>query len=242
MQTATRPLERERAQLLARIRREFDIVEETLAFGRIVLPFVRIADPDALLGDICDQVDLSERGIAPRRELRMPYWAAVWESATALAEHLVERDGDEPLAGARALDLGCGTGLVGAAMAALGACVTLGDIDTASLLFARLNTLAWSERASVVRCDWSSGDLGQRFDLITGADLIYDVDQWGPIEAFARHHLAPGGQLLLGEPSRLNADSFPDWLASRGWTLASSERAAGERVIRIHQAAIARPR
>ena len=229
-------LSAQRARLLARVRREFAVVEETVALAGLRLPFARIADPDAVLDAVCEQATLAEQGVAPKRELRMPYWAAVWESASALAELLVERDAEAPLAGRAVLDLGCGMGLVGAAMAALGARVTLADIDTASLLFARLNTLAWADRVRVVRSDWASGNLGQRFDLIAGADLISDPEQWTPIEAFARRHLAAGGLLLLGEPSRTNADRFPAWLASLGWDLASSSRKAGERTIRIHEA------
>jgi predicted nicotinamide N-methyase len=200
------------------------------------LAFARIADPDALLGDVCDQVSLSEQGVAPRRELRMPYWAAVWESATALAEHLVDRDADQPLADKDVLDLGCGMGLVGAAAAMLGARVTLADIDTAGLLFARLNTLAWATRARVVRCDWHVSDLGAPFDLIAAADVVYDTEQWRPIEAFARRHLGETGVLLLSEPSRPAADGFAAWLETMGWRVASSARPEGDKIVRIHQA------
>lgn len=225
-----------RSRLLARVRREFSVIEEIIEVGGNALRFARIADPDALLGDVCEQVSQSERGIPPKRELRMPYWAAVWESAMALAQHLVERDAEQPLAGRRILDLGCGMGLVGAACATQGARVTLADIDTAALLFARLNTLAWADRARVVRCDWGGGDLGERFDLIAGADLIYDAEQWAPIEAFARRHLDDGGMLLLSEPSRPTADHFARWLDAMGWETATTMRAAGDKRIRIHEA------
>ncbi|HLK24257.1 MAG TPA: methyltransferase [Caulobacteraceae bacterium] len=226
----------ERARLLARIRREFAVVEDVVSLGERRLPFVRVADADAVLDAVCAQAELEDQGVAPKRELRMPYWAAVWESGVALAEHLAGRGVDHRLAGLSVLDLGCGMGVVGAAMALLGGRVTLADIDTASLLFARLNTLAWSDRARVVRCDWHGDDLGARFDLIAGGDVLYDADQWAPIEAFARRHLAAQGVLLLGEPGRLNADRFPAWLESLGWSIARSTRVVGERTVRIYEA------
>jgi predicted nicotinamide N-methyase len=226
----------ERARLLARIRREFDVVEESVVLSGRALAFARIADPDALLGEVCDEVSLSEQGVAPRRELRLPYWAAVWESATALAEYLVDRDAGQPLAGKAVLDLGCGMGLVGAAAAMLGARVTLADIDTAGLLFARLNTLAWASRTRVVRCDWHVSDLGAPFDLIAAADVVYDQEQWRPIEAFARRHLGEEGVLLLSEPSRPAADAFAAWLETMGWQVASSTRPEGDKTVRIHEA------
>lgn len=228
-----------RARLLARIRREFDVVEERVTLGDRTLPFARIVDPDAVLDAVCKEASLDELGVAPKRELRMPYWAAVWESATALAAQMVDGDADAPMAGKRALDLGCGMGLVGAAMAMLGAHVTLADIDTAGLLFARLNTLAWASSARVLRCDWHTSDLGTRFDRIAAADVLYDVDQWPAIEAFARRHLEDEGVLWLSEPSRSNADALPAWLTSRGWRVASSQRPEGNKTVRLHEARLA---
>lgn len=228
--------EEARARLLARIRREFDISEETLTFVGRPLLFTRIADPNAVLDEVCRLETLREQGVAPRRELHVPYWAAVWESGVAVAEHLARRAAETPLAGLRALDLGCGMGMAGAAMAMLGARVTLGDIDTAALLFARLNTLPWAERCHVARCDWRGEDLPGPFDLIVGADVLYEVSQWPYIEAFARRRLAPGAALILGEPGRPTAKGFRDWLQDRGWSVMADQRRAGEMDVHIYEA------
>lgn len=225
-----------RTRLLARIRREFAVAEEVLQIGGRALAFTRIADPEAVLDEVCRQETLREQGIAPRREPRMPYWAVVWDSALGVAEHLAARDAAEPLAGRRVLDLGCGMGLAGTVAAMLGAQTTLGDIDTAALLFARLNTLPWAERCSVTRCDWQADDLAGGFDLIVGADVLYDVTQWDHIEAFARRRLAPGGVLLLGEPGRPKAELIADWLEGRGWRVAACVVAGGEKQVRIYEA------
>lgn len=234
--TALRPDAHTR--LLARIQREFDTAEETLDIAGLALRFTRIADPEAVLDDVCRQETLREQGVAPRRELRMPYWAEVWESGLALAEQLVARNGVAPIAGRRVLDLGCGMGLVGAAMAMLGARVTLADIDTAALLFARLNVQPWADRCRVVRCDWQTDDLGERFELIAGGDVLYDVSQWDAIEAFARRHLGQGGALMLGEPGRPKAAAFPEWLAARGWTLSACQASAGDKDVHLYEARV----
>lgn len=225
-----------RARLIARIRREFAITEETLLVGGRTLAFTRIADPEAVLDEVCRQESLREQGIAPRREPRMPYWAVVWESALGIAEQLVARDAVSPLAGRRVLDLGCGMGLAGAVAAMLGATTTLGDIDTAALLFARLNTLPWADRCTVTRCDWQADALPGAFDLIVGADVLYDVDQWPHIEAFARRRLAPSGALLLGEPGRPKAELVAGWLAARGWSVSATRTPAGDKEVRIYEA------
>ena len=224
------------ARLLARIRREFETAEELLSFAGRPLRFTRIADPNAVLDEVCRLETLREQGIAPRRELHVPYWAAVWESGLAVSEHLARRAAAAPLEQVRALDLGCGMGMAGATMAMLGARVTLGDIDTAALLFARLNTLPWAGRCHVARCDWRSDDLPGPFDLIVGADVLYEVSQWLHIEAFARRRLAPGGTLVLGEPGRPTAKAFRGWLEARGWTVASTQLPSGEMDVNIYEA------
>jgi predicted nicotinamide N-methyase len=225
-----------RARLIARIRREFAISQEILQVAGRELAFTRVADPEAVLDEVCRQETLREQGLVPRREPRMPYWAVVWESALGVAEHLAARDGQSPLAGRRVLDLGCGMGLVGAVAAMLGAETTLGDIDTAALLFARLNTLPWAERCTVIRCDWQADALPGAFDLIVGADVLYDLDQWPHIEAFARRRLAPGGVLLLGEPGRPKAELIAEWLEARGWTVSASRAQGGDKDVRIYEA------
>jgi predicted nicotinamide N-methyase len=223
-------------RLLARIHREFQTVDDDVPVGTRRMQFTRVLDPDAVLDSVCQQETDRQRGIQPKRVLRMPYWAAVWESALALAGYLAVRDAAEPMAGKRALDLGCGMGMAGAAMALLGATVTLADIETACLLFARLNTLPWEERCRVTRCDWQQDDLGERYDVIVGADVLYEVEQWPFIERFLRKHLAEGGVAIIGEPGRPKAECFPDWLRARDWQMIASKSAAGGREIHVYEA------
>ena len=69
----------------------------------------------------------------------------------------------------------------------------------------------------------STGSL-DRFDLIVGADILYDRTQWQHLEPFWRHHLAPGGRVLLGEPGRPTGGMFLDWLKGKGWAVAEFEQ------------------
>lgn len=234
---ATRGRASERARLLARIHREFATIEEPIVLGAHRFSFTRIADPDAVLSEISRQEKLALRGIPPRRHLRMPYWAAVWESALGVAQFLSSRDASMPIRGKTALDLGCGMGLAGMAMAALGARVTLVDIETAALLFAKLNTLQWPGQCDVRQCDWQKDDLGRRFDLIVGSDVLYEVGQWEFIEPFLKKHLAPHGKTIIGEPGRPKAEAFPEWIRARGWSLATSRFQSGTRTINVFELA-----
>ena len=122
------------------------------------------------------------------------------------------------------LDLGCGMGLAGTVAAALGARVLFADLEPPALLFARLNSLPWRRHVRTRRLNWRTDRLDQQFDLILGADILYERAQWESLETFWRTHLAPGGAVLLAEPGRQTGDLFPDWITSRGWTLAAFEQ------------------
>lgn len=124
----------------------------------------------------------------------------------------------------RVLDLGCGMGLSGTAAAALGSRVLFADLETPPLLFARLNSLPWAGRVRTRQLDWRTDQLGERFDLILGADILYERKQWEHLEPFWRAHLVPGGAVLLGEPGRPTGKAFPEWIESRGWTMQREEQ------------------
>jgi hypothetical protein len=115
-------------------------------------------------------------------------------------------------------------GLSGTVAAGLGARVLFADLEAPALLFARLNSLPWRRRVRTRQLDWQCDRLDERFDLILGADILYEKAQWPFLEPFWRAHLAPGGSVLLGEPGRGTGDQFIPWIAVRGWSLETFEQ------------------
>ena len=254
---------RARARLLARIHRRYETVTEPRQVGPVSLPFTRIKDPDRVLDQVVEECDRAERLTGVRQEdpQHLPYWAELWDSAAGVGQVMVEewsgggvmgwwgqerpRSSDSttplphhPTTSPSVLDLGCGMGLTGTIAAALGGRVLLADIETPALLFARLNSLPWAARVRARRVNWQADRLGERFDLIVGADILYERKQWEFLDAFWRAHLAPGGQLLLGEPGRMTGDTFLDWAPARGWRLQRRDlkvptREAPVRVLRL---------
>ncbi|MBB6098435.1 16S rRNA (guanine1207-N2)-methyltransferase [Deinobacterium chartae] len=118
-------------------------------------------------------------------------------ASTLLLEHL----GD--VAGRRLLDLGCGTGLLGAVAARRGARVTLLDDDLGAVAASRDTLRLSGLEGRVLHSDVGSA-LGadERFDLVitnppfhVGSDLVLEVAAEF-IETAARH-LEPGGELWL---------------------------------------------
>jgi predicted nicotinamide N-methyase len=233
-----------RARLLERIARlRFATVTEPVRIGSIELPFTRVREPDAVLDRIVEEEDLRERLSGVRRtgdELHLPYWAELWDSSFGLGTFLARQRSPERSPGLQAwdpfphvLDLGCGMGLTGLVAAALGAHVTLADLEPQALLFARLNTLPYHDQVCVRRLDWRRDRLSRRFDLILGADVLYERAQWDHLEPFWRAHLASDGAVLLGEPGRQTGDAFPEWISSRGWSFERFEQSTPRRRLPI---------
>jgi predicted nicotinamide N-methyase len=229
-------LAKRRARLLFRIMRRYEIIEESLALGPLRIPFTRVKDPNRVLDQVCAEEDTREKSTGERRkdnDLHLPYWAELWDSSIGVGHWLVQAN----LPPRRVLDLGCGMGLAGTVAAAMGHGVLLVDIETPALLFARLNTLSYPRRVRARQLNWQTDRLGDRFDLILGADVLYERAQWEYLEPFWREHLAPDGVVLLGEPGRGTGDLFGEWIARQGWTLNLFEQpvATRPRPIRLFQ-------
>jgi predicted nicotinamide N-methyase len=221
---------RQRRHLLARIHRRYQTREQLLQIGPLALQFTSIADPNRVLEDAAAQ-ESQESAAAAGRPPAVPYWAELWDSATGLAHWLIERFPPSGPAHSppppAVLDLGCGMGLSGVSAAALGAQVTFADLETLPLIFARLNSLPWKERVEARRVDWRTDAMGRNFDLILGADILYERAEWEYLDRFWKLHLAPAGTIALGEPGRQTGEAFVDWIAAQGWTLQESSQTAG---------------
>ncbi|HEY2849021.1 MAG TPA: class I SAM-dependent methyltransferase, partial [Gemmatimonadaceae bacterium] len=106
------------------------------------------------------------------RDERLPYWAEVWPASTALAGLAATLDGS----GKRALELGCGVGLVTIGALRAGFDVLATDYYEDALLFARRNGLRATGREPRTRhVDWRAfpADLG-RFDVVLASDVLYE--------------------------------------------------------------------
>lgn len=240
-------VERRRAHLLHRIHRKFATVTENVTAGGMTFPFTRIADPNRVLDQVAEEEDRRDRLAGKRRdgeELHLPYWAELWDSAYGVGEVLAEmlqiRTPQSPIPNQNLLDLGCGMGLAGAVAARLGARVVFADLEAEALLFARLNSIEFSDRVRTHRLDWRRGRIEDRFDLIVGADILYDKTQWQHLEPFWRGHLKPGGTVLLGEPGRQTGEMFLEWIKPWKWRVEEIKKTVPTRATPIRILRLAR--
>ena len=109
-----------------------------------------------------------------------------------------------PLAGKRALDVGCGAGLLCEPLARLGADVA--GVDAAAENIAAAGAHA---AASGLAIDYRCGDVGTLglagFDLVTAMEVIEHVADKPAFVAALAAALAPGGLMVLSTPNRTTA-------------------------------------
>lgn len=114
-------------------------------------------------------------------------------------------DGDDrsfaPLAGRRALDVGCGAGLLAEPLARLGARVTGIDAAHENIAVAQ----AHAARGGLA-IDYRAGSLpvvaGERFDLVTSLEVVEHVSDPAAFVRGLAAALAPGGLLVMSTPNR----------------------------------------
>ena len=193
--------------------------------GGLSVPMVLPVEPDRLLDHpVIEAFNL--------RDQYMPYWADIWPSARMLAVELTKADwpawaAERGIGRVRALELGCGVGLAGVVALRQGMHVTFSDYDLTALDFARrcaeLNGFELGTDFGTLALDWRYPPAGEQFDVILGADLIYEERNHGPIIDALKAMLAPRGVALVGDQNRTSAPLF--------------ERALGEAGFRVGKAA-----
>ena len=111
-----------------------------------------------------------------------------------------DEHGFKPLEARKALDVGCGAGLLAEPLARLGAELTAVDaapeLIAAAQLHARGQGLEIDYRVAAVE------ELGGEFDLITSMEVIEHVADPEAFVASLAARLAPGGLLILSTPNR----------------------------------------
>jgi predicted nicotinamide N-methyase len=183
---------------------------------------LRPVDADALISEE-----------AFEQEEFLPYWAALWTSAVALAHDVSMRS----LRGKPTLELGCGLGLPSIAAARAGGRVLATDWSEDAVLAAAENAARNGAEVETLKCSWAEPDaIVERapWPLVLASDVLYEQRNVDELLGLLPRLVDATGLVLLADPGRVPAERFLREADHRGWDIRSVASPRANRVI-IHR-------
>ncbi len=183
---------------------------------------------------------------------RVPVRATVWDRDLELTSGsgvfaqgrldvgtaVLFRETEPPQAGSTYLDLGCGYGVIGLALATVrpAARVWAVDVNERAVLLANENAAALgvddrftATTPAAVPDDLVVDEIWSNPPIRIGKDALHDLLlTWLP-------RLAPGGRAVLVVGKNLGADSLQRWLIEQGWPTTRLASAKGFRVLQTRR-------
>lgn len=188
----------------------YPLVDISVAAAGRTWTVTAVQDQDALIREVKTTADLEH----------FPYGLMLWASAVGLAERLAQEP--ELVRGRRVLEIGAGIGFAGMVSRGLGADLTQTDYQTDALTLCCHNAI----QNGITGITWEIADWRnlppslRDFDLVLGADVLYERTLHPALAEIFPRLLAPGGQILLSDPIRPQALEFLEQLEkTRAWFL-----------------------
>lgn len=167
------------------------------------------------------------RALRDRLEEGDPMFGELWPAGLALAQRMATL----PAEGRRVLEAGCGLGLPSLVLKSRGVDVTATDHNPLAGEFLAFN--AGANRLPPVPfllADWTDARLGA-FDLIIGADLLYEPDHPAQLATFLERHLEPGGEIIIADPNRRPLSAFRKLMSKAGFDYEEAKTPSGVRLL-----------
>jgi predicted nicotinamide N-methyase len=185
-----------------------DVVEATVRLAGRTVRMLCPRDGDAVLDELLAEDDPDED--------RLPFWAQMWPSGTALANAIASRS----LAGRRVLDLGCGLGVAAVTAALAGATVLAVDRSPEAISFAAVNAARNGVRLQTMVAAFETP---QRllheppWDLVLAADVLYEQRNVPVLVWLLPRLVAADGEVWLADPGRPMLARFLAGMDATGW-------------------------
>ena len=186
-------------ELTADLERRFRVVTETIRVGGGFLKMLRPDSADDLI---------SEEDFAG--DERLPYWAAIWPASIVLATEIANGGLSAVTPSRRAIELGCGIGVVTTAAMQAGVDVLATDYYEPALEFVRANTcLNLAREAKTRMVNWRELPSGiGRFDLLFASDVLYEREYAALFPRLFEKLLEFDGHAILADPGRVSTPAF----------------------------------
>ncbi|MCA8942975.1 MAG: methyltransferase [Planctomycetes bacterium] len=140
----------------------------------------------------------------------LPHWADIWPSAVALARYVAR--GEDRFDGVSVVDLGCGVGTAGLALARRDARVVFADASPEALAFAKFNVALNQCEGEFLAFDWSRDRLPV-CDLLVLSDVAYEYRAIRPLQAQITAAVACGGSVWCVDPYRPTTNDLVAWMS-----------------------------
>ena len=179
----------------------------------------RIGGHDYRLRILRDRQQFSDPGGRAQRAgvppSSWPMFGVLWPAGLALAEEMSRL----PLEGRRILEAGCGIGLASLVLRRRGADITASDYHPLAADFLAHNAaLNGLPPIRFELADWNGPNPAlARFDLIIGADVLYEPDHVALLADFVAAHGNVPARVLIADPGRRQRSQFAALMSARGY-------------------------
>ncbi|MEB8434084.1 class I SAM-dependent methyltransferase [Cocleimonas sp. KMM 6892] len=184
---------------------------QTYEFGSLDIHVKSLRDKQQFLDSFGEAEGM---GISPSQ---WPLFGVVWESSEVLAEKMMEYD----IKGKRILEIGCGMALSSLLLNSRDADITATDYhpEVASYLAdnVKLNN---GNQIPFLRTGWENSDdhaLGE-FDVLIGADLLYEKQHIKLLTDFIHRHSKPECEVIIVDPGRGHHAPFSKRMVELGYS------------------------
>ena len=147
-----------------------------------------------------------------------PLFGVVWPSGQMLARHM----STYAIEGLRILEVGCGLALASIVLHRHGADITASDCHPMVPDFLAAN-MALNKLCDIdiIVGDWAGEEAGaDLFDVIIGADVLYERDHFSMLSAFIDRHARPAAEVIIVDPGRGYAGKFSRQMQAMGYDCA----------------------
>lgn len=188
---------------------------------------LRIGGSDFQIRALLDNQQFSDpHGVAERAGISSAAWpifGVLWPSGAVLAEAASRM----PILGRRILEVGCGLGLSSLVLRKRGADITATDRHPLAGEFLEHNaSLNGLSPIPFMLAQWAGPDPGLgSFDLIIGADVLYEAGHVDLLAGFFAAHAKPCAEILIADPGRGHGNALNRAMQAQGY-LCSQERCA----------------
>jgi predicted nicotinamide N-methyase len=147
-----------------------------------------------------------------------PLFGVVWPSGQMLARHM----STHAVGGLRILEVGCGLALASIVLSRQGADITVSDCHPMVPAFLAEN-MVLNELCDidVIVGDWAAAaGEADGFDMVIGADVLYERDHFSMLSTFIDHHARPTAEVIIVDPGRGYAGKFSRQMQTLGYACA----------------------